>query len=917
VRQRLQYLVWILVLAVAVILMLAKWLSGIYTDWLWFGSLHYQQVFLTVLFSEFGLRLAVGALFFAALFVNLLFTRRSILAAVGAPVGREEEGGVVTIYQTPLAKFLGPRTITATFFVLSLVLAFFLSFTVSGDWVVLQQFLHPTPFNITDPVFGLDIGFYVFQLPFYTFIYQLLFWVTILVAFWVTLVYFLLSMPRGFGSIFKIPAARYQLSALAFVFFLIKAWGYRLDQYLLLNSQGGVVYGADYTAIHAVLLGYRVLLVIALLCAAAVVVNLVVKRFRLVPAAIGFLIVASIVFLNIYPVLMQKLIVAPNEFDKEKPYIERSIAFTRQAYDLNNISEQSFPAGQGITRTQLAANQSVVNSIRLWDEGPLQETYNQIQTMRLYYTFPQIDVDRYMIDGQYRQVMLGTREIDQTQLPDPARTWVNEKLKYTHGYGIAMSPVNEFTSDGLPSFFLKNIPPESATSLKITNPAIYYGESTNNYVLVDTNTQEFDYPKGDDNAYSTYQGNGGVLIGNAWRRLLFAFSLGDYKLLFSSDVTDTSRVLYYRNITERVPKIAPFLTFDHDPYPVIDNGKIYWMWDAYTETTMYPYAEPSEDGNNYMRNAVKTVVDAYTGDVTFYVSDPSDPLIQTWSKIFPGMFRPLNQMPAGLQAHIRYPVDYFTVQARMYGTYHMTDAQVFYNKEDKWSMPTDLVAGQEKALQPYYIITRLPGQAQPEYVLMLPFTPQNKKNMVAWMAARMDPPNYGKLVVYDFPKQEQVNGPMQIEALIDQNTTISSQLTLWNQQGSRVIRGNLMIIPIDNAILYVEPLYLQAEQSKMPELARVIAIQGTGIAMEPTLEQSLDQLFQPGQEAANAPPQQASTADTLRQLIQNAGQVFDQAQKQLQSGNWAGYGDDLRQLKAILNDLDQKTQGNLPQGTSP
>ena len=914
-RERVQYLVIFLVLAVIVFLALARWVSGLYTDWLWFGSLHFRQVFLTIWFSGFGLRLAVGAVVFVILFTNLMLTRRSILAALGRPKAREEEGGVVTHYQSPLARLLGPRTVLATFFVLSLVLAFFASFTVSGDWVVLQQFLHPTAFHVTDPVFGLDIGFYVFKLPFYTLIYQLLFWTIILTAFWVLLVYLLVSLPKGFGHIFEIPAARRQLSALSFAFFLVKAWGYRLDQYYLLNSREGMVLGAGYTDLHAVLPGYRVLVVIAVAGAAAAVFNLALKRLRLIPAAIGLLIVASVLLLNIYPALVQKLIVAPNEYDKEKPYIRNSIAFTRQAYDLNNIAGQQVPAGAPVTGTEATADRSMVNNIRLWDAAPLQETYNQVQTMRLYYTFPRIDVDRYVVDGQYRQVLLGAREIDQTQLPDQARTWVNEKLKYTHGYGIAMSPVNEVTSDGLPRFFLKNIPPEADTDLKITNPAIYYGENTNGYAIVDTNTREFDYPKGDDNAYTTYQGNGGVLIGNFWRRLLFAFSFGDYKLLFSTDVTNTSRMLYYRNITQRVRKIAPFLQYDRDPYPVIAGGRIYWLWDAYTETSMYPYSQPFDNGNDYIRNPVKVVVDAYTGDVTFYVSDPDDPLIQTWSGIFPGMFVPLTQMPAGLRAHIRYPVDYFSVQAQMYATYHMTDPQVFYNKEDKWSMPTDLEGGQEKPLAPYYLITRLPGDSRPEYVLLLPFTPQNKKNMVAWLAARMDPPNYGKLVVYEFPKQVQVYGPMQIDALIDQNTTISGQLTLWNQQGSRVIRGNLMIIPIDQGVLYVEPLYLQAEQSKMPELARVIAIDGNRIAMQPTLEEALDQLSRGTRQPAATP--RAAAGHTVRQLVASANQVFEEAQKQLQSGNWAGYGDDLRRLKSILGELNQKTQGNLPANSLP
>lgn len=900
-------------IALAVIL-LALAIAGarLYTDWLWFQSLNYQRVFMTIIISDIGLRVAVGLTFFVLLFINLMLTRGPLLrAAEKAAILRE--GDVITIQDSPWSQFLTPRLLLAVFTVLSLIMAFLFSFTVAGDWVTLQKFLHPTSFGIIDPVFKLDIGFYVFQLPFYQFLYKVASWAILVIAFWVSAVYLLVNATQGNpGRLLQNVSARYHLSFLAAIFFGLKALGYQLEQYALLFTHHGAVWGPGYTATHATLFAYKVLTYIALICALAILVNLFLRRFRLVAYSIGVLLLASVLLGGIYPALVQKFRVTPNEIAMERPYLERNIQFTRLAYNIDAIEKRSFPAGRVLSAQDIRANQDTISNIRLWDWEPLQQTYSQLQEMRLYYEFKDIDVDRYIVDGRYRQVMVAVRELNQAHLPPQAKTWVNQRLSFTHGYGIAMSPVNELTGEGMPTFFLKDIPPSGPTDLKVDRPEIYYGEATDQYVIVNTRSQEFDYPKGDENVFSTYEGDGGVKIGNFLRRIMFAFSLGDYKLLLSSEVDNNSRVLYYRNIKQRVPKIAPFLQYDNDPYVVLSEGKLFWMWDAYTTTDKYPYSEPYDRANNYIRNAVKVVVDAYTGKVDFYISDPGDPLVLTYSKIFPGMFKPLEDMPEDLRCHIRYPVDLFKAQAKMYTVYHMEDPQVFYNKEDKWNLPTELYASEERQMEPYYTVIKLPGENKPEFVLILPFTPQNKKNMIAWLAARSDGDDYGKLLAFSFPKQELVYGPMQVEARINQDTTISQQISLWDQRGSRVIRGNLLAVPIKDALLYVEPLYLQAEQSRMPELRRVIVAHGDKIVMESTLEKALEKIFGEGTGVRKPPVQEAELGEqpppvvSVAELARRANQLYDEAQAKLKAGDWAGYGETLTLLKQTLTELAEK-----------
>ncbi len=903
----------IFVIALVAVLTLARWVANVYTDWLWFISLQYQNTFLTIIFSEIGLKVAVGAAFFILLFINLLPTRNQIIKAANQSRFLEDEHNVISLYRSPLSRYAKSGPIMAVFALVSLVMAFFVGSAVSGDWVVLQKFLHPTPFGVHDPIFFKDIGFYVFQLPFYEFIYRLVIWSLFLIAFWVAAAYFVADSASGQGKgLLKSDAARFHLSLLAAVFFLARSFGYKLEQYNLLHTSSGVVYGPGYTAVHANLLAYKILFWVSIIIAIAIMVNVFLKKFRLVAFSIGALVMVSVLVGGVYPVVVQKFFVVPNELNRERPYIENNIKYTRMAYNLDMVEKKAFPAGKTITAEDVQQNRDTVDNIRLWDYRPLQQTYAQLQEMRTYYELKSIDVDRYMIDGKYKQLMISPRELNQQRLPENAKTWVNQRLKYTHGYGVVASPVNEVTSEGLPQLLIKDIPPVSSINLKIERPEIYFGELTDEYVIVNTKTDEFDYPKGEDNAYTRFTENTGVKVGSLLRRALFALSLGDYKLLLSTEVTGDSQVLYYRNITQRVPKIAPFLRYDSDPYIVIEGGKLYWLWDAYTTTDMFPYAEPFDRGLNYIRNSVKVVVDAYSGNVSYYVADDTDPIIKTYMKVFPGMFRPLSEMPKGLRSHIRYPEDMFMVQAVKYLVYHMDDPEVFYNKEDKWSLPTELLGQKEQQMEAYYTIVRLPGEREPEFIQIMPFTPHKKINMISWLAGRSDGENYGKLLLYEFPKQELIYGPRQVEARIDQDAYISQQITLWSQKGSQVIRGNLLVIPVRDALLYVEPLFLQAEQSKMPELRRVIVAHGDKIVMEPTLDEALRKLFGKGaardveRPQLQVPATDTGVQKTVKELITEANKVYEEGLSRLKSGDWSGYGDSTKRLKNILEELASK-----------
>lgn len=885
--------------------------ARLYVDWLWFDSLGFGSVFGTALVSKILVTTAAFLFAFAIIYVNLAVARRNVLRDQPPPVNDEGRSIIYLNPETPWQRWLGARVSGWILLAISLFLAFILASIVGGKWAVVLQYLNSVPFGKTDPVFNKDIGFYVFSLKFYRLLYGYLMGTLIIATICTALLYLMtVTFEVFFADWREFSYSKKHLAVLVAAILFLKAWGYKLAGYALLYSPSGVVYGAGYADIHARLLGYKVLLVIALLVGLVIAMNVFLQKMSWIVAGLAVWVVSSVTLLGIYPWLVQKFAVEPNEFAREQQYIEHNIKMTREAYGLDRVESKTFNVQYNLGWDDIKNNEDTVRNIRLWDWQPLKKTYKEIQEIRLYYQFNDIDVDRYVIDGKYRQVMLAGRELAQDKLPEQARTWINQHLKYTHGYGVAMSPVNEVAQEGLPRLFIRDIPPRFLTDLKIERPEIYFGESTDQYVFVRTKTQEFDYPSGDKNVWTTYQDTSGVKINSFGRRLILAWVFHDYKILLSNDITSDSYVLFYRNIDERMRKIAPFLRFDGDPYLVIDSGQLYWIRDAYTLTDMYPYSAPFENsGANYIRNSVKVVVNAYTGETKFYLADSRDPVVRSYARIFPRLFTPMEKMPKGLRQHVRYPEDLFSVQAQMLAVYHMQDPRVFYNKEDKWNIPREIFEDQPRDMEPYYIIMRLPGEPEPEYILMMPFTPAKKQNMVAWLCARSDGEDYGRLLLFDFSKQELVFGPMQVESRINQDSRISQQLTLWNQRGSRAYRGNLMVIPINHSILYIEPLYLQAEQSQIPELRAVIAVYGDRVVMAESLDEAMVQLFGENQTAQETRPDLTPVAPgevTLEELVKQAQDYYDQAQENLRQGNWAGYGENIEKLKTVLDSMEKK-----------
>ncbi|NMC28222.1 MAG: UPF0182 family protein [Syntrophomonadaceae bacterium] len=887
-------------------------IAGYYVDWLWFKSLALQSVFSTTLLNSIGLVTLVFILSGLFIWFNLHLTNRHKSSEpVAEEIPPEGEGRV---FRSPdllewLKLIQGANTKWA-FIVLSIVGAYMVSGALGDKWLTVQQFFNRVLFGIADPVFGMDIGFYFFNLSFYRFVYGILMGLLVLTLVLVGGIYFL-KASTDFILDWDTPSfAKNHMAALLAAIFVLKAWDYRLKSFDILFSSHGVIYGATYADIFARLLAYKVLIFMALLLAVLIGANFYTKKFRWIIYGIGAWLVVAIIMGGIYPFVIQKFVVQPNEFNKEKPYIEAGIKFTQMAYELDEVDEREFKIDYKLNLDAIKDNHETINNIRLWDWEPLLDTYKSLQELRPYYVFNDVDIDRYVIDGRYRQVMLAAREMEQENLSSQAKTWINQRLMFTHGYGVVMSPVTEIAQEGFPLFFMKDIPPQFATDIKISRPEIYFGERTDTYVIVSTNQQEFDYPMGEINMYTTYQGDNGIKIQSWPRRLMLSWVLQDYKMLFSSDITNSSQVLMNRNILDRVKKIAPYLGYDADPYLVISSdGRLFWMMDGYTYSDRYPYSQPYDrNGNNYVRNAVKVVCDAYSGQMVFYVADSADPLIQTYQKIFPELYKPISEMPEDIRKHVRYPEDLLSIQADIYRSYHMSDPGVFYNKEDQWIIPSELIAGQEQQIDPYYIIMRLPGETDAEYILMLPYTPSGRPNMIAWMCARMDGLNYGKKLVFRFPKQETVYGPMQIESRINQDTEISRQLTLWNQKGSQVRRGNLVIIPINNSILYIEPLYLQAEASQMPELKRIIAAYGNKVVMEETLDKALTSIFGTGQTGVVPTAPSAPAGTGIQQLTQQARQYYDQAMESLKSGDWTGYGENLEKLNNAIKDLEALTR---------
>ena len=897
-------------------------LIGPYTDWLWFRQMQYSGVFLTVLTTKLWLGVAGAALLFCLLWINLRVARRPTHATL------EFQGR--NVLAMPDRHLVEPR-VNRMLPVAIVLVSLFAGLVVGNSlWEQVLLCLNPMRFGQVDPLFDNDLGFYVFQLPLLKSLYRLFMVAMGLCVVLSAAVYIfdervVVTEDIQFSSL---PRVKRHLMTLLGIMCMAKALSYRLTMYELLYSPHGVAAGASYTDVQILLPVLWVQIVAAGVAAIGVIWFGFRMGRKLLAGLLAIWLGVSVLGGWVLPVAVQVLKVTPNELNAERPYIERNITFTRAAYNVDDVEERDFSVEESLTPELLVANQLTVENIRLWDHRPLLSTYSQLQAIRTYYDFHDVDNDRYTIGGKYRQVMLSARELNYEALP--SRTWVNEQLTYTHGYGVVLSPVNRILREGEPAFLLKDIPTEGHSDLKLDRPEIYYGETVNPYVFVRTNAREFDYPVGDQNKYTHYEGDGGVPVGGWLKRLLWAFRLKSLSILMNTDVHAESRIMLYRRVLDRLQRLAPFLLFDQDPYIVLSGGKLYWICDAYTRTSYYPYSQPTGPYGNYVRNSVKAIVDAYDGTVDFYVFEPEDPIILSYQKVFPGTFKPLDQMSTDLRRHIRVPKTLFEIQARIYAKYHMTDPQIFYQNEDLWEFPKETYRQDEREMEPYHNIMRLPGEAQEqeEFVLMLPFTPQGKHVLRAWMCARNDGDQYGKLLVYNFPKGEQVDGPYQIEARVSQNEQIREQLALWIQGGDVVIRGNLLVVPIANSLLYVEPVFLQAARGEIPELKRVILAYGDRIVMERNLELSLEKLFD--RELALAKASQPVAPDIgakqgaaeptsprlSPEMVRRAWQHLQQA-KGSYGDDWAKFGQQMKKLEQVLKDLNDQANAPAPSPEAP
>ena len=891
-------LVAIGVIAIAILLSIT---DQFFVDLLWFRALGYGSVFGTTIKAEVGIFAIVWVIAFVAI-------AASGLAAVSGSPDRGQlrvvrrPGDAVEVTLPELFRSLGDRVPWRGIVIIaSALLAIFVAQGEAGGWDVYLKGLYGVPFGIRENAFGHDVGFYVFTLPLLGGLRDL----ALLIIFMAAAVAGGVYWSRGALDLRETPpriapAVATHASILLGFYFIQRAFGFWLARFDLLLHTNGVVFGLRYVDSILWRPGLWVLAALALLAAVICFTNVTQRTLsRLVVAAVVSF--APSLVLNFVQPVIERLWVKPDELRIERPFIEQNIAMTRRAYRLDGVDVKPFGGLGKLTMASLDQDAPTIKNIRLWDPRPLLATYRQLQEIRLYYDFRDVDIDRYNIDGNYTEVLLSAREMNVDQLPESAQTWVNQHLKFTHGSGLAMSPVNEKDSEGLPIFYLKDIPPTSKVGFKIDQPAVYFGEEPDNYVVVDSATPEFDYPKGSDNVFSFYQGDGGVPVSGFLRRLLFSIFYKDINLLVTENIVPKSKIMFRRNLVQRIQYIAPFLTLDRDPYPVVRDGRIAWIVDGYTTSNRYPYSQLNSDQINYIRNSVKVVVDAYTGATDFYVSDPNDPIIQTWQRIFPGLFKPMSQMPEDLHKHIRYPEDLFLIQADIYRTYHMIDPQVFYNREDLWGFAKENYGDQTIAMQPYYVIMRLPGESQAEYILMLPMVPAGRDNMISWLAARCDGTDYGHLFEYAFSKDRLFYGPYQIQARINQNPEISRQLSLWNQMGSKVLFGNMIVIPIQDSLLYVEPLYIRAENGQLPELQRVIASYSDRVVMAETLDSALQALFTGGP-AAPAPistqvaPPSGGPAPVPSGGLKAASDHYNRAMDALKAGDWNTFGAEMQAL---------------------
>lgn len=924
------------VMVIVVILVLLIVCAGFLTNWMWFDSLGYEKVFWTKFLSqlEIGVPVFLAAMLLVRIYLKSLKKHYFI---------------EIESHEIPDEKRLNKIS-----WGMSVVFGLLVGLTAGAStWMDFRQFANATSFGLKDPIFHLDISFYVFKLSFLTKANNIVLGIVVGVVI-ITLLYYGILMMVRTPDMFEwepeepedpetsgenaIPFTRKnrkkpsekrtldlnnsnmsqllhiasgKLTLLGIVFYMMVAMDFLMRQFDLLHVHTGTVYGAGFTDVNVKLWVYRLIMVLSIVGAVTLCHHMhrkEPKKLVRIPIAI----VAVGLLGGVVSFAVQNLLVSPDEINKESKYLERNISFTRHAYGLDNIKVEEFPAEQNLNRQAIRDNSQTITNIRINDYEPVQDFYNQTQSIRQYYDFNDVDIDRYNINGEQTQTYLAAREINESKI---SSTWINRHLKYTHGYGAAVSRVDAVTASGQPDIIVKNIPPESeAKDIEITRPEIYFGELTNDYVIVNTDEQEFDYPNGNENSYSMYKGKAGIKL-NLLNRILFSVREGSMKLLVSSNVNSDSRIIINRNIKDRVEKLMPYLSYEKDPYMTVVNGKLYWIVDAYTTSSYYPYSEPysGEVGStNYIRNSVKVVVDAYNGDTTFYVVDQDDPVARTYQKIYPTLFKDGKDMPEGIRKHIRYPNSLLKIQAGVYTKYHMDQVKVFYQDEDLWDIAHQIYGTEEKEMDPSYFIFELPDEKKAEFINMIPFTPKSKQNMTAIMMARNDGNRYGQLLVYKFPKNKTVYGPMQIEAQIDQNTEISKEFSLWNSSGSKYRRGDLFVIPINNSIMYVEPVYLEASNQAIPEMKRVIVAYGDKIAYESTLEDALADLF--GEDENSGQSQSASASSgknnsgksNTKELIQKANEAYENAVNAQKSGNWKKYGDYLDELEKYLNQLEDQ-----------
>lgn len=954
----------IILMSIILVLVLFLTMIQFITDFMWFKEMGYTDVFFKQLVTQLTVGVPTFIIVTALVQVYLTHLKKTYFAQIAS----SEDTNLKVLKRTTL--------------ILSIVFGALATFmAVSQLWFEILKFANSTSFDLADPLFKLDISFYIFRLEFLKQLNEILIGVIIgFVA--LTVIYYIILMTVRTPDMFKEEAPHYEgagdagtdngerytagsnpfgggqqggsntndpfskfaeafggkkaqqrpsrpkkqfddnnfkqllkiasgkISVLGFIFFIMLAINFFLRQFDLLHAHTGAVYGAGFTDVNVTLWMLRILCVLSVLSAILFVVRMKQKKYKKLLSVPVLMIVVGLVGSGA-AYLIQNLVVSPDEINKESEYLARNIEYTQYAYQLDDVDVKPFAADNTLTYKDINENTETINNIRVNDFDPAQQFYNQTQSIRQYYTFNDVDVDRYMINGKYTQTFLTAREIDESKRGNDS--WLNTHLKYTHGYGIALSRVDKVTASGQPDVLIGNIPPESQVDeIQIERPEIYFGELSNDYIIVGTNEKEFDYPDGDSNKYTTYEGDAGIKL-NFFNRVLFSIREGSLKMFTSSNIDSNSRIIINRNVMERVRKIMPYLSYEDDPYMVTVDGKLYWMVDAYTLSSYYPYSEPYGEGSvNYIRNSVKVVVDAYNGDVDFYIVDDKDPIAETFAKIYPTLFKSFDQMPEGLKAHIRYPNNLFQIQASVYGKYHMEDVNVFYQKEDVWDIASEIYGMEKQQMKPNYYIAKLPGEEKAEFFNSLPFTPKSKQNMTALMVARNDGDNYGQLVLYQFPKSRTIYGPEQIEAQIDQNTEISKEFSLWNSSGTKYRRGNMFIIPINTSILYLEPVYLEAQNSSIPEVKRIIMAYDDEIAYEETLAECLVSLFGDGAEEGVGTPgtaepsgegEQTSGELSTSELIAAAAAAYDDAIEAQKKGDWAGYGKYMDELEKYLNKL--------------